>query len=182
MLVWDQVLFVWSLIKSVIPSCCFVQIGEGRMKLFPIRGLSRGFHQVPREITKSKTDGYKEMYLAIWSISTVFSPSYVQAAVTMPKIHGKGVYFLQQRFCQKPKICSSVLLIELSLPILGQFGKINAGKNIHHLQGRFELAMKPCPPQARLSWSTARADSLVTTACAKIFLFSTAGDLVVIAV
>ena len=51
---------MWSLIKSVIPSCCFVQVGEGRMKLFPIRGLSRGFHQVPREITKSKTDGYKE--------------------------------------------------------------------------------------------------------------------------
>ena len=103
----------------------------------------------------------------------MFSPSYVQAAVTMPKIHGKGVYFLQQRFCQKPKICSSVLLIELSLPILGQFGKINPGKNMHHLQGRFELAMKPCPPQARLSWSTARADSLVTTTWAKIYFFFT---------
>ena len=53
-LVWDQVLFLWSLIKSGIPSCCFVQVGEGRMKLFPIRGLSRGFHQVPRGIWEKK--------------------------------------------------------------------------------------------------------------------------------
>ena len=36
-------------------------------------------------------------------------------------------------------------------------------KNTQPLQGRFELAMNPCPPQARLSWSMARADSLVTT-------------------
>ena len=50
---------------------------------------------------------------------------------------------------------------------------VNAGRNIDHLQGRFELAMKPCPPQARLSWSTARADSLVTTTCTKIYFFFT---------
>jgi len=43
---------------------------------------------------------------------------------------------------------------------------ISAGSCYHAKdtrQGRFELAMNPCPPQALLSWSMARADSLVTT-------------------
>ena len=49
---------------------------------------------------------------------------------------------------------------------LNNFGA--KSKDTHPLQGRFELAMKPCPPQARLSWSIAQADSLVTTTWIKL--------------
>ena len=67
----------------------------------------------------------------------------------MPKIQGKDVYFCSIS-CKYYTLCD-----EMNLN--------NFGEKKHPLQGRFELAINPCPSQARLSWSMARADSIVTT-------------------